>query len=101
MIEDAIGVTDVVKWAEFQHNESYRCRVVAIPEDCGGFSIFATELPGVASQGETIEEARDNIKDALIEAIRYYMSVGEDIPWGNADVQKSADSIELSVRVNV
>ena len=31
----------------------------------GGFTAFVEELPGAISQGETIEEARENLKEAI------------------------------------
>jgi predicted RNase H-like HicB family nuclease len=31
-----------------------------------GYSVWVPELPGCASQGETFEEALDNIKEAII-----------------------------------
>jgi predicted RNase H-like HicB family nuclease len=31
----------------------------------GGYCVFVEELPGAISQGETFEEARENIKDAI------------------------------------
>ena len=31
----------------------------------GGYCVFVEELPGAISQGETIDEARENIKDAI------------------------------------
>ena len=33
--------------------------------DEGGYCVYVEELPGANSQGETIEEARENIKDAI------------------------------------
>jgi predicted RNase H-like HicB family nuclease len=42
-----------------------------VPE--GGYVAFVPEMPGAASQGETLEEARENLEDAvrlLIEARR-------------------------------
>jgi predicted RNase H-like HicB family nuclease len=39
---------------------------VATPEDDGGYSVFALRYPGVVSQGETIEEARQNIGEAFL-----------------------------------
>jgi predicted RNase H-like HicB family nuclease len=33
--------------------------------DEGGYCVFVEELPGAISQGETIEQARENIKDAI------------------------------------
>lgn len=34
-------------------------------EDEGGYSVWIPSLPGCASQGETFEEALDNIKEAI------------------------------------
>ena len=31
----------------------------------GGFSVWVPDLPGCASQGETVEEALENIKEAI------------------------------------
>jgi antitoxin HicB len=39
--------------------------VVIVPEGEGGYSVFVPELPSVATQGETIEEARANAKEAI------------------------------------
>lgn len=36
---------------------------VRAPE--GGYTAFVEEIPGAISQGETIEEARENLTDAL------------------------------------
>jgi predicted RNase H-like HicB family nuclease len=43
------------------------------PELGGGFMAYAAELPGAITEGETIEEARENLRDAveqLLEANR-------------------------------
>lgn len=39
--------------------------VVFQEEKEGGFSAWVPDLPGCASQGETFEEALDNIKEAI------------------------------------
>lgn len=31
----------------------------------GGYSAFTEELPGANTQGETLEEARDNLREAV------------------------------------
>ena len=35
------------------------------PAEEGGFIAFVEELPGAITQGETIEEARANLRDAI------------------------------------
>ena len=37
-----------------------------VPEsDGGGYVAYAEELPGAISEGDTLEEARDNLRDAI------------------------------------
>ncbi len=33
--------------------------------DGGGYTAYAEELPGAISEGETLEEARENLRDAI------------------------------------
>ena len=48
-------------------------RLTAVFEQCdeGGFHAFIPEIPGVHSQGETLEEAKANLLDALQELLSY------------------------------
>lgn len=39
--------------------------LVMVAEQEGGYSVFVPELPSVATQGETIEEARANAQEAI------------------------------------
>ncbi len=43
-------------------------------ETDGGYSVWVPDLPGCASQGETLEEALENIK----EAIELYLEDSDD-----------------------
>jgi len=39
-----------------------------VPESQGGgYVAYAKELPGAISEGDTLEEARDNLRDAIAE----------------------------------
>jgi antitoxin HicB len=67
---------------------TYRLPVILSPEAEGGFSVWAATLPGVASQGETEEEALANIKDALAGALASYEAHGEKIPWQEEETAK-------------
>jgi antitoxin HicB len=40
-------------------------KIILQPEPEGGFSVFVPELPSVATQGETIEEATEMAKEAI------------------------------------
>jgi antitoxin HicB len=39
--------------------------IVLVPEPEGGYSVFVPELPSVATQGETVEEAEAMAKEAI------------------------------------
>ena len=43
-----------------------RYRIVLEPQEEGGYTVYVPALPGCLSQGETPEEAMDNIKEAII-----------------------------------
>jgi predicted RNase H-like HicB family nuclease len=40
----------------------------------GGYVAYVAELPGANSQGETLEEARENLKDAVEMLLDCYRS---------------------------
>ena len=80
-------------WRTFDDNV-YACRALVIPEPSGGYSVHALRLPGVVSQGETIEEALDNISEAFRGAIQVYRESGENIPWQDIDIDRPKGSVE-------
>ena len=44
----------------------------------GGFSVWIPALPGCTSQGETFEEATDNIKEAIMLYLEDQKEIEED-----------------------
>ncbi len=42
-----------------------RVQVVLEPSDEGGYTIYAPALPGCLSEGDTLEEALANIREAI------------------------------------
>ena len=49
-------------------------KIVLEPSEEGGYTVYVPSLPGCISEGETEEEARRNIE----EAIQLYLEVLED-----------------------
>ena len=44
---------------------AFEYQAVFQEETDGGYSVWVPDLPGCASQGETLEEALENIKEAI------------------------------------
>jgi len=40
-------------------------KVVLEPSEEGGYTVYVPSLPGCISEGETVEEAVDNIREAI------------------------------------
>jgi antitoxin HicB len=54
--------------------------VVLVPQAEGGFFIECPALPGCYSQGETVEEALDNIREVILLTIEDMRELGQPIP---------------------
>ena len=55
-------------------------RVILEPEPDGGFSVWVPALPGCVSQGESLEEALANIREAIQSYVGSALKHGEDLP---------------------
>ncbi|MFQ5814152.1 MAG: type II toxin-antitoxin system HicB family antitoxin [Anaerolineae bacterium] len=54
--------------------------VVANQDEDGGYWTDVPALPGVGSQGDTLEEAIENTKEAIALMLEYLAERGEPIP---------------------
>jgi predicted RNase H-like HicB family nuclease len=59
--------------------------IVMVAEPEGGYSVFVPELPSVATQGETIEEARANAQEAIEGYLEVMHEDGLPIPSVHRD----------------
>ncbi len=66
-----------------------KLKVVLEPQEEGGYTIYVPALPGCISQGETKEEALENIQ----EAIQLYLEPDTD----DIVVHKKAKIVEVEV----
>ncbi len=65
-----------------------RYTVILLPEpEEGGFSVLVPALPGCLTQGETIEEALANAREAIGLHLRALSRHGEPIPEEEAPPQ--------------
>jgi predicted RNase H-like HicB family nuclease len=81
---------------------SYDCEVAFFPsEESPGYTAVATKFPGVVSQGDSLDDAVCNVKEALEAAIACYLLDGEAIPTKPNWFEFPAGSIKRRVRVDV
>ena len=55
-------------------------QVILIPDEDGGYIVEVPSLPGCYSQGDTEQEALDNIREAIELYIESLQEAGEEIP---------------------
>ena len=77
------GRDDTVRcqWREFPQGNRTRAMAVVEAEESGVFVSFSPSLPGAASQGDTVEEAVENLREAIAGCIESYREGGERVPW--------------------
>jgi antitoxin HicB len=88
------------QWRKFD-SHTYECRVLLCPEDVGGYSAIALRLPGVVSQGDSVEEALENISEAFAAAVSVYLEDGTVIPWQDVSVERPKGCLERWILVDV
>lgn len=64
---------------------TYDFKVILEPDEEGGFVVVCPSLPGCYSQGETIDEALENIKEAILLCLEDMAEHHEAVP----DVSKT------------
>lgn len=55
-------------------------QVILVPDPDGGYVVEVPSLPGCYSQGETVEEALSNIREAIELHIETMIEDGEEVP---------------------
>lgn len=55
-------------------------QVILIPDESGGYVVEVPSLPGCYSQGDTIDEALENIREAIELHIEDMIEAGEEVP---------------------
>ena len=65
---------------------------VFVPAPEGGYTAFVEEIPGAISEGETIEEARENLADAL----RMVLECNREIARDQATAGAVRETLELA-----
>lgn len=58
----------------------YKIPLVLAPQNTGGYTVTSPLLPELITEGETVEEALTNVRDALTAVIELYEDLGRELP---------------------
>ena len=73
----------------------YRYTVIFEPAEEGGYCVFVPALNGLATQGETLEEAREMARDAIIGYIESMNAHGDPVPVENVEEEYNEPTCEV------
>jgi antitoxin HicB len=58
----------------------YKIPLVLAPQPEGGYTVTSPVFPELVTEGETVEEALENVKDALAAVVEIYQDSGRPLP---------------------
>ena len=76
----------------------YKIPLLLTPQPEGGYTVTSPLLPELVTEGDTVEEALNNVKDALAAVIEAYEDLGRSLPQ-NAQVHDAAGLVWLETLV--
>lgn len=60
----------------------YKIPLVLAPQPEGGYTVTSPLLPELVTEGDTVEDALDNVKDAIAAVVEIYHDLGKTLPSG-------------------
>ncbi len=63
-------------------SQVYRVPLVMTPQQEGGYAVTSPILPGLVTEGDTLEQALDNVEDALRATLELYEEIWRPVPGG-------------------
>lgn len=76
----------------------YKVPLVLEPQPEGGYTVTSPLLPELVTEGETLDDALENVKDALAAVIEAYEDLGSPLPL-NAQVADANGPVWLETVV--
>ncbi|MEK7400089.1 MAG: type II toxin-antitoxin system HicB family antitoxin [Candidatus Poribacteria bacterium] len=58
----------------------YKIPLILTPQPEGGYTVTSPLLPELVTEGDSLEEALENVKDALAAVIEIYQDLGKPLP---------------------
>ena len=76
----------------------YKIPLILTPQPEGGYTVTSPLLPELVTEGDTVEEALANVRDALAAVIETYDDLGRRLPQ-NAMVPDASSPVWLETLV--
>ena len=70
----------------------YKIPLVLTPQPDGGYTVTSPLLPELVTEGDSMDEALANVKDAVAAVIETYQDLGRSLPQ-NAQIQDATGPV--------
>ena len=77
----------------------YKVPLVLTPQPEGGYTVTSPLLPELVTEGDTVEQALANVRDAVAAVVEAYQELGRPLPI-NAQVPDAAAPVWLETVVS-
>ena len=77
---------------------NYKIPLVLTPQPEGGYTVTSPLLPELVTEGDTLDEALSNVKDALAAVVEAYQDLGRPLPQ-NAQIHDDSAPVWLETLV--
>lgn len=77
----------------------YKVPLILAPQPEGGYTVTSPLLPELVTEGDTLDEALVNVKDALLALIEAYEDLGRSLPR-NAQIADANSPVWLETVVS-
>ena len=73
---------------------NYKVTFIFTPQPEGGYTVTCKELPGLVTEGDSVDEALANLKDAFAATLELYEDLGRPLPEG---IQVPDEEVSIGV----
>lgn len=73
-----------------------KCPLILTPQPEGGFTVTSPVFPELVTEGDTVEEALENVQDALRAVVELYDDLGKTLPINVRTVRSAVRQLGIS-----
>ena len=78
---------------------NYKIPLILEPQPEGGYTITSPLFPELVTEGDTVDDALENVRDALAAVVETYEELGRTLPR-NAQIQDTNATVWLETVVS-